>query len=92
MDSLKFHPGSPCSTLLPKGGSPLKWPYDRFRDGPPAGRQGERPAAVVHPFGHPTPSSYGGHNGRLQDRLGLELRVGLVAATFSGATKFHIGI
>jgi hypothetical protein len=39
MDFLKFHPGSPCPTLLrPVGGPPLKRPYGRFRGGPPSGR------------------------------------------------------
>jgi hypothetical protein len=39
MDSLKFHPGPLCPTLLRlAGGSPLKRPYGRFRSGPPAGR------------------------------------------------------
>jgi hypothetical protein len=41
-DSLKFHPGLPCLTLLrPAGGPPLK-----------------RPAAFFNPFGHPTPYAY----------------------------------
>jgi hypothetical protein len=35
MDSLKFHPGPPCPTLLgPVGRPPLKQPYSRFRGGP----------------------------------------------------------
>jgi hypothetical protein len=39
MDSLKFHPGPPCLTLLcPAGGPPPKWPYSRLRGGLPAGR------------------------------------------------------
>jgi hypothetical protein len=39
MDSLKFHPGPPCLTLLcPAGGPPHKQPYGCFRGGPPAGR------------------------------------------------------
>jgi hypothetical protein len=34
MDSLKFHPGLPCPTLLnPAGGPPLKRPYSCFKDG-----------------------------------------------------------
>ena len=38
-DSLKFHLGLPCPTLLrPAGVSPLKRPYDRFRGGPPTGQ------------------------------------------------------
>jgi hypothetical protein len=49
MDSLKFHSGLPCPTLLrPVGGPPLKLPYGRFRGGPPAGRA--TCAAVFYPF------------------------------------------
>jgi hypothetical protein len=45
MDSLKFHLGPPCPTLLcPAGGPPLKWPYGRFRDGPPTGQAALRPS------------------------------------------------
>jgi hypothetical protein len=34
MDSLKFHPGLPCPTLLrPAGGPPPKQPYGRFWGG-----------------------------------------------------------
>jgi hypothetical protein len=37
MDSLKFHRCPLCPTLLrPAGGPPPKWPYIRFRGGPPA--------------------------------------------------------
>jgi hypothetical protein len=40
MDSLQFHPGPPCFTLLrPAGGPPLKQPYGCFRRGLPAGRK-----------------------------------------------------
>jgi hypothetical protein len=36
MDSLKFHPGPPCLTLIsPAGGPPLKRPYGHFRGGLP---------------------------------------------------------
>jgi hypothetical protein len=36
MNSLQFHSGPPCSTLLrPTGGPPLKRPYSRFSGGPP---------------------------------------------------------
>jgi hypothetical protein len=36
MDSLKFHPGPPCPTLLrPAGGPPLKRPHVCFRGGSP---------------------------------------------------------
>jgi hypothetical protein len=39
MDSLKFHPGLPCPTLLcPVGGPSLKRLYGRFRGGPLAER------------------------------------------------------
>jgi hypothetical protein len=39
MDSLKFHPGPLCLTLLrPAGRLPLKQHYGCFRSGPPAGR------------------------------------------------------
>jgi hypothetical protein len=39
MDSLKFHPGQPCSTcLLPGARSLLKQPYGLFRGSPPIGR------------------------------------------------------
>jgi hypothetical protein len=38
MDSLKYHQGPSCPTLLrPASGSLLKRPYSRFRDGLPAG-------------------------------------------------------
>jgi hypothetical protein len=38
MDFLKFHPGSPCLTLLHSaGGPPLKQPYGHFRGGLPVG-------------------------------------------------------
>jgi hypothetical protein len=47
MDSLKFHLGPPCFTLLrPAGRKPLKQPYSRA------------PAAVYYPFGHPTHYAY----------------------------------
>jgi hypothetical protein len=36
--SLKLHLGLPCPTLLcPAGRPPLKWPYNSFRSGQPAG-------------------------------------------------------
>jgi hypothetical protein len=39
MDSLKFHAGPPCPTLLPPvGKTPMKRLYSHFRGGPPAGR------------------------------------------------------
>jgi hypothetical protein len=39
MDSLKFHPGLPCPTLVrPMGVPPLKQPYGRFRGGSLAGQ------------------------------------------------------
>jgi hypothetical protein len=39
MDSLKFHLGLPYPTLLRlTGGLPRKWPYGRFRGGPPTGQ------------------------------------------------------
>jgi hypothetical protein len=39
MDSLKYHPGPPCPTLLrPTGKPPLKQPYGRFRGSQSAGR------------------------------------------------------
>jgi hypothetical protein len=38
-DSLKFHPGPPCSILLrPVGGPPPKRPYGRFKGVPPTGQ------------------------------------------------------
>jgi hypothetical protein len=38
MDSLKFHPGPPCQTILHHAdGPPLKWPQGRFRGSLPAG-------------------------------------------------------
>jgi hypothetical protein len=50
-DSLKFRPGSSCPTFLcPAGGPPLKQPYGRFRDGPPA-----RQAVCSHLLPHWTP-------------------------------------
>jgi hypothetical protein len=69
MNSLKFHLGPPCPTLLcPAGGSPLKWPYGRFRGGPP---EDGRPVAVFYPFGHPTPYAYDAVRIRFKS-LGLE--------------------
>jgi hypothetical protein len=54
MDSLKYHPGPPCPTLLrPTGGSPLKRPYGRFRGDLPTER-----AAVFYPFEHHSPYAY----------------------------------
>jgi hypothetical protein len=51
MDSLKFHLGLPCPTLLRlTGGPPLKRPYSLFR--------GRPPAAVFYPFGHPRPYAF----------------------------------
>jgi hypothetical protein len=51
-NSLKFHPGPPCPTLLhPAGRPPPKQPYIRFWSGPPAGRH----TAVLYPLGYPTP-------------------------------------
>jgi hypothetical protein len=39
MDSLKFHLGLPCPTLLrPVGGPPLNRQYSRLRGGPPTGQ------------------------------------------------------
>jgi hypothetical protein len=53
MDSLKFHPGPPCQTLLiPAGGSPLKLPYNCFRSGPPC------PEVIFYPLRHPAPYPY----------------------------------
>jgi hypothetical protein len=38
INSLKFHPGLPCPTLLrPAGWLSLKQPYDRFMGDPPTG-------------------------------------------------------
>jgi hypothetical protein len=49
MNSLKFHPGPPCPTLLrPAGGPLLKRPFGRFRGRPLAGRAA---------FGHLQPPS-----------------------------------
>jgi hypothetical protein len=49
MDSLKFHLGPPCPTLLrPAGRPPLKRPYGCFK-----GR------AVLYPLKHPLPYVYG---------------------------------
>jgi hypothetical protein len=54
MDSLKFHPGPPCPTLLrPAGGPPLKRPC-----GLVAYLQGWWSLPVVYPFGYPTPYAY----------------------------------
>jgi hypothetical protein len=51
MDSLKFHPGPPCSNLpCPASGLPLKWPYNRFRSGPPTGWA---PCGRLLPLGTP---------------------------------------
>jgi hypothetical protein len=49
MDSLKFHPGPPCSNFLFLGGRPLlKQPYGHFRGGPPAGQAACNP--LLPPF------------------------------------------
>jgi hypothetical protein len=59
MDSLKFHPGHPCPTLLCSvNGPPLKRLHSHFRGGPP----GEW-ATCGHllPLWTPTPYTYGRH-------------------------------
>jgi hypothetical protein len=57
IDSLKFHLGLPCPTLLyPAGGPPLKWPLGHFRGGPPAGGTA---CCRLLPLRHPTPYAYG---------------------------------
>jgi hypothetical protein len=54
MDSLKFHPGQPCSTfLLPGGRSLLKQPYGHFRGSPPIGQVASCP--LLPPW---TPNAY----------------------------------
>jgi hypothetical protein len=59
MDSLKYHPGPPCPTLLRPTGEPsLKWPYGRFRGRQGRQGQGRQPGAVFYPFRHPTPYVY----------------------------------
>jgi hypothetical protein len=56
MDSLKFHLGRPCPTLLcPDGGSPLTQPYVGFRGGLPRGQEACSP---LLPLGHRTPYAY----------------------------------
>jgi hypothetical protein len=65
MDSLKFHPGLPCLTLLCPAGGPLpKWPYSHLWGGSPAGQ-----AACSHhlpPWTHHTvwgfPTVYCSHS------------------------------
>jgi hypothetical protein len=53
MDSLKFHLGPPCPTILcPVDGPPLKCSYGRLKGGPLA------ECVAVYPFGHPTPYAY----------------------------------
>jgi hypothetical protein len=53
MDSLEFHLGLPCPTLLnPAGGPPLKRPNGL------QGLQGWLPAGVFYPLGHPKPYTY----------------------------------
>jgi len=57
MESLKFHPGLLCPTLVcPAGGPSLKRPCGHFRV---ACLQVGRPAVIFYPFGHPTPYAYG---------------------------------
>jgi hypothetical protein len=47
IDSLNFHSGPPCMTLLrPVGGLPLKRPDNLFRSGPPAREAACTPHAV----------------------------------------------
>jgi hypothetical protein len=56
MDSLNFHPGLPCPTLLrPVDGPPLKWPYGCFRCGPPAGQATCGPSSTPMDTPHRTP-------------------------------------
>jgi hypothetical protein len=58
MDSLKFHMGAPCPTLLcTAGGPPKKRLYGQFWGGPPAKPEGN-PTAFFYPFGHPTSYAY----------------------------------
>jgi hypothetical protein len=55
-DSLKFHPGPPCPTLIrPAGGPPTKRHF-----GGVARPQGGRPPAVFFPLGYPFPYGPGG--------------------------------
>jgi hypothetical protein len=55
-DSLRFYPGPPCPTLLrPAGEPPLKRLHVVSGMARP---QGEQPAAVFYPFGHPMPYAY----------------------------------
>jgi hypothetical protein len=55
MDSLKFHPGPPCSTLLcPMGGPSLKGLVAGV-----ARLQNGLPATIFYHFGHPMPYAYG---------------------------------
>jgi hypothetical protein len=59
MDSPKFYLGPPCPTLLCPAGDFL-WPSMAMQ-GWPARPQDGQPAAVFHPFGHPTPYAYASH-------------------------------
>jgi hypothetical protein len=57
MDSLKFHPGLPCPTLLhPAGGLSLKPLTAVLWVALP---QGGQPAVNFYPFRHPMPNTYG---------------------------------
>jgi hypothetical protein len=67
MDSLKYHPGLNCPTLLRSvGRPPQKWPYGHtalqsyglMAVWGVAHLQGGRPSAVFYPLGHPTPYAY----------------------------------
>jgi hypothetical protein len=62
MESLKYHPGPPCPTLLrPQGGPPPNSLTAILGVARPYGRW---PGAVFYPLGHSTPYDYGTRDGQ----------------------------
>jgi hypothetical protein len=64
MDSLKFHPGPLCPTLLCLAGWPL----------PRACPQGGQPATFFYPFEHPTPYAYAPTSLKISDICALRIQ------------------
>jgi hypothetical protein len=67
MDSLKFHPGLPCPTLLCPAGRPFLKPFAAVLK--VALPQGGQPAVKFYPFGHPMPYTYDLILNALKDQL-----------------------
>jgi hypothetical protein len=102
MDSLKFHPGPPCPTLLrPPGGPPLRRPCFGFRGGPPAGAVGGWRLAVGGwrssiPLDTPRRTAYANGNrlhfntfSRLKANTPCSLRATGMGFSYSHQIKLH---